>query len=96
MKHDKTAAAAASEKRKEKDHALILKVSIRNEQTGKELFTYLQISSLDILKKYNTLIKMKGVQNICNRTKKTGQELINEGYTKIKIKIVPTTQKENK
>ena len=75
---------------------IIIKVSIKNEITGQELYTYLGIKDLTFAKKHATIIKMKGIQSICNRTGKTGQELIDEGYTKIIVKIVPTKErKEN-
>ena len=75
---------------------IILKVSIKNETTGQELYTYLGIKDLTFAKKHATIIKMKGIQSICNRTGKTGQELIDEGYTKIRVKIVPTKERKEK
>lgn len=73
------------------DKDIILKISIKNVDNSKRmLYSFIEVKSLKFYRENKDLVKRRAVQLLCNKLGKTGQELIDEGYTQIKVEVMRT------
>ena len=91
MKRDVNSTTPQTREKKDKDsekQAVVIEVSLINKKTGEKISSFIKAKNLNYYLTNRRAIKLEGMQIICNKTGKTGQELIKSGYSTIEMKIV--------
>lgn len=70
-----------------KDNKIILQILLINNKDKSHYKSLIAVSSLQYYREHQREIKEKGIQKICEKEQMTLQELINKGYTTIKITL---------
>ena len=80
--------ALTKEKKDSEKQTVVIEISITNKETGDKISSFIRVKNLNYYLTNRRAIKLEGIQIICNKTGKTGQELIKSGYSTIEMKVV--------
>ena len=72
---------------KDKDNNIIIQITLFDKNRKyKPISTLIEVASVQEYKEHSAEYKRKAIQKICNQRYLTGKELIDLGYTEIKVR----------